>query len=153
MSDIIVTGDIQMTGDGEPYVLMSECQTMGGYPRIGTVIPADLPVLAQAKAGTPIRFEQITLEQADNHGRPDFCGNSCQPDYPRLCAILQRSAICYPIIDQRRDHRLRGLTAVEIKRGVVRNTLSMMLREQSPYAVQPDHRMLDSEQTGSLIQT
>jgi allophanate hydrolase len=40
VSDIIVTGDIQMTGDGEPYVLMSECQTMGGYPRIGTVIPA-----------------------------------------------------------------------------------------------------------------
>ena len=65
VSDIIVTGDIQMTGDGEPYVLMSECQTMGGYPRIGTVIPADLPILAQAKAGTPIRFEQITLEQAD----------------------------------------------------------------------------------------
>jgi allophanate hydrolase len=29
------------------------------------VIPADLPVLAQAKAGTPIRFEQITLKQAD----------------------------------------------------------------------------------------
>ena len=65
VSDIIVTGDIQMTGDGEPYVLMSECQTMGGYPRIGTVIPADLPILAQAKAGTPIQFEQITLEQAD----------------------------------------------------------------------------------------
>jgi allophanate hydrolase len=65
VSDIIVTGDIQMTGDGEPYVLMSECQTMGGYPRIGTVIPADLPILAQTKAGTPIRFEQITLEQAD----------------------------------------------------------------------------------------
>ena len=65
VSDIIVTGDIQMTGDGEPYVLKSECHTMGGYPRIGTVIPADLPILAQAKAGTPIRFEQITLEQAD----------------------------------------------------------------------------------------
>jgi allophanate hydrolase len=65
VSDIIVTGDIQMTGDGEPYVLMSECHTMGGYPRIGTVVPADLPILAQAKAGTPIRFEQITLEQTD----------------------------------------------------------------------------------------
>ena len=38
---------------------------MGGYPRIGTVIPANLPVLAQAKAGSPIRFQQITLEQAD----------------------------------------------------------------------------------------
>lgn len=66
VSDIIVTGDIQMTGTGEPYVLMSECQTMGGYPRIGTVIPADLPILAQAKAGTPIRFQPITLEQADS---------------------------------------------------------------------------------------
>ena len=38
---------------------------MGGYPRIGTVIPVDLSILAQAKAGTPIRFEQITLDQAD----------------------------------------------------------------------------------------
>lgn len=65
VSDIILTGDIQMTGDGMPYVLMSECQTMGGYPRIGTVIPNDLPVLAQSKSGTPIRFEQISLNQAD----------------------------------------------------------------------------------------
>ena len=65
VSDIIVTGDIQMTGNGEPYVLMSECQTMGGYPRIGTVLPADLPILAQAKAGTLMRFDQIILEQAD----------------------------------------------------------------------------------------
>jgi allophanate hydrolase len=65
LSDIIMTGDIQMTGNGEPFVLMSECQTIGGYPRIGSVIPADLSILAQAQAGTPIRFELITLAQAD----------------------------------------------------------------------------------------
>jgi allophanate hydrolase len=65
VSDIIITGDIQMTGNGEPFVLMSECQTIGGYPRIGSVIPADLSILAQAQAGTPIRFELITLAQAD----------------------------------------------------------------------------------------
>ncbi len=35
---------------------MSECQTIGGYPRIGTVLPADLPRLAQAPVGAELRF-------------------------------------------------------------------------------------------------
>lgn len=65
LSEIITPGDIQMTGAGEPYVLLFECQTTGGYPRIGTVIPCDLPRAAQAPAGAPIRFEFISLEQAD----------------------------------------------------------------------------------------
>ena len=63
-SDLIVPGDVQMTGDGIPYVLMAECQTMGGYPRIGSVIPADLPRLAQATPGTKLRFTPITVEEA-----------------------------------------------------------------------------------------
>ncbi|WP_340287671.1 urea amidolyase [Sulfitobacter pontiacus] len=64
LSEVIVPGDIQITGDGAPFVLMGECQTTGGYPRIGTVIPRDLPRVAQAASGTAIRFEFITLEQA-----------------------------------------------------------------------------------------
>ncbi len=64
-SDFIAPGDIQMTGDGRPYVLMSECQTLGGYPRIGTVIAADLPRLAQAQAGEALEFQAVTLEEAD----------------------------------------------------------------------------------------
>ncbi len=64
VSEVIVPGDIQITGDGAPFVLMCECQTTGGYPRIGTVIPCDLPRIAQAQAGTPIRFEFIGLDQA-----------------------------------------------------------------------------------------
>ena len=63
LSEIISPGDIQITGDGAPYVLMAECQTTGGYPRIGTVIPPDLPKVAQALPGTALRFEFITLEQ------------------------------------------------------------------------------------------
>ncbi len=59
LSEIIVPGDIQMTGDGQPFVLMSECQTTGGYPRIGTVLPCDLPLIAQAPLGTPIRFQYV----------------------------------------------------------------------------------------------
>ena len=66
LSDIIIPGDIQMTGDGKSYVLLPECQTTGGYPRIGTVIPADLPKIAQTAAGSEIRFEFVTLEEAIN---------------------------------------------------------------------------------------
>lgn len=64
VSEVIVPGDIQITGDGAPFVLMCECQTTGGYPRIGTVLPCDLPRVAQAQTGAPIRFEFVTLEEA-----------------------------------------------------------------------------------------
>lgn len=64
LSEIIVPGDIQMTGDGRPFVLLPECQTTGGYPRIGTVIPCDLPRVAQAPAGAPLRFAFVSREEA-----------------------------------------------------------------------------------------
>jgi len=64
VSEVITEGDIQITGDGAPYVLMCECQTTGGYPRIGTVIACDLPRVAQAAAGAPLRFRFITPDDA-----------------------------------------------------------------------------------------
>ena len=64
LSDVITTGDIQVAGDGTPYVLMAEAQTTGGYPRIGTVIACDLPRIAQAPAGKELRFEFVPLDQA-----------------------------------------------------------------------------------------
>ena len=42
---------------------MAECQTTGGYPRIGTVLPCDLPRVAQAPAGASLRFDFVTLEE------------------------------------------------------------------------------------------
>lgn len=64
VSEVIVPGDIQVTGDGTPYVLLAESQTTGGYPRIGTVLPCDLPLLAQAAAGAELHFRFIPLEEA-----------------------------------------------------------------------------------------
>ncbi len=64
VSEVILPGDIQITGDGAPYVLMCECQTTGGYPRIATVLPADLPKVAQASVGAPLLFQFVTLEEA-----------------------------------------------------------------------------------------
>lgn len=64
VSEVTVPGDIQLTGDGAPFVLMCECQTTGGYPRIGTVIPCDLPRAAQAPAGAKVSFEFIDMDAA-----------------------------------------------------------------------------------------
>lgn len=64
VSEVISEGDVQITGDGAPYVLMCECQTTGGYPRIGTVIPSDLPRVAQAAVGAPLKFRFVTLDEA-----------------------------------------------------------------------------------------
>lgn len=64
LSEAIVPGDIQITGDGAPFVLLAECQTTGGYPRIGTVLPCDLPRLVQAPAEAALRFQFVTLEAA-----------------------------------------------------------------------------------------
>lgn len=70
-SDTIGPGDLQMTGDGLPFVLMAECQTIGGYPRIGRVVPADLPLIAQAAPGAQLRFRRLPTDQADALYRND----------------------------------------------------------------------------------
>lgn len=64
VSQAVVYGTIQVPPDGQPIVLMSERQTIGGYPQIGHVISADLPVLARAWPGTRIHFREVTLDEA-----------------------------------------------------------------------------------------
>ncbi|WBU52667.1 biotin-dependent carboxyltransferase family protein [Paracoccus sp. SCSIO 75233] len=64
LSEIVQPGDIQVTGDGTPFVLMAECQTTGGYPRIATVLPCDLPIVAQAPPGTGLRIRLIERDAA-----------------------------------------------------------------------------------------
>lgn len=50
---------------------MCGCQTTGGYPRIGTVLPADLPRVAQAPAGAALRFRLVGLDEAVDIERAD----------------------------------------------------------------------------------
>jgi allophanate hydrolase subunit 2 len=64
VSDAIVPGDIQILGDGVPIVLMRDHQPTGGYPRIATVVSADLDRFAQMRPGAPVRFRPVTLEHA-----------------------------------------------------------------------------------------
>jgi biotin-dependent carboxylase-like uncharacterized protein len=55
-SEGIVLGAIQVPADGQPLVFLADHPTTGGYPVIAVVDRADLPLLAQARPGTPIRF-------------------------------------------------------------------------------------------------
>ena len=64
VSDAIVPGDIQILGDGTPIVLMRDHQPTGGYPRIGTIISADLDRLAQLRPGHDVSFQPVTVEHA-----------------------------------------------------------------------------------------
>jgi biotin-dependent carboxylase-like uncharacterized protein len=65
VSDGIVTGAIQVPGSGLPIVLMVDHQTIGGYPKIATVISADIPIVGRRKPGRPIRFIAVDVHQAE----------------------------------------------------------------------------------------
>jgi allophanate hydrolase len=64
VSDGVAPGAIQVPANGQPIVLLADGQTVGGYPKIATVISADLPRLAHLRPGTRVRFESVDLETA-----------------------------------------------------------------------------------------
>lgn len=65
LSEAVAFGTIQVPPDGNPIVLMADRQTTGGYPKIGQVITADLPVMAQLKPGDSIYFKEINHSEAE----------------------------------------------------------------------------------------
>ncbi len=64
LSTPVIRGGIQINGAGAATVLLADHQTTAGYPRIGTVISADLPRFAQIRPGTPMRFAAVTAAEA-----------------------------------------------------------------------------------------
>jgi antagonist of KipI len=64
MSSGVLPGTVQLLPNGQPLLLMADCQTTGGYPRILQVVEADLPRLAQMGAGESFVFEIVDFEEA-----------------------------------------------------------------------------------------
>lgn len=64
VSEPVAVGCIQLPTDGLPIVLLADAQTVGGYARLGYVIAADLPRLAQAGPGAVLAFTTIGLDEA-----------------------------------------------------------------------------------------
>lgn len=63
ISEGLISGSIQVPGDGKPIIILGETVT-GGYRKIATVASADLPLLGQIKPGDKIKFAAISLEEA-----------------------------------------------------------------------------------------
>ncbi len=63
ISEGLISGAIQVPGDGKPIIILTELVT-GGYTKIATVISTDLTKVAQLKPGDRVRFETISIEKA-----------------------------------------------------------------------------------------
>jgi len=64
-SEGIIKGSIQVPGDGNPIVLASEHPTIGGYPKIATVVISDLFKLVQLEEGSGLSFEEVEVDVAE----------------------------------------------------------------------------------------
>ena len=69
VSDGAALGSIQVPGNGQPLVLLADRGTTGGYPKIATVITADLPRFSQTPVGGRIRFVAVPIEEAQAEAR------------------------------------------------------------------------------------
>jgi 5-oxoprolinase (ATP-hydrolysing) subunit C len=57
-------GGLQVPSDGQPIMLLADRATTGGYPRIATVIGADIAAAGRLTAGMKVRFEEVSREDA-----------------------------------------------------------------------------------------
>ena len=69
ISEGISFGAIQVPSDGQPIILLKDRQTIGGYPKIGSVLAIDCFKLSQVKANTKIRFSEISIDEATKKTR------------------------------------------------------------------------------------
>jgi len=65
-SEGLIKGVIQVPADGNPIIMLSDHGTIGGYPKIATVISADYDRLTQLTPGSKIKFKSVELEEAEN---------------------------------------------------------------------------------------
>ena len=82
VSDGIATGAIQVPGSGQPILLLADHQTTGGYPKIATVISADIPVVGRRRPGDSIRFNAVDVAEAERLRRQQ------EADFQALVASL-----------------------------------------------------------------
>ena len=64
VSEAVTPGTLQVPPSGKPILLLGDCQTIGGYPKIAHVITVDLPIAAQLWPGDAVRFHQVSLAEA-----------------------------------------------------------------------------------------
>ena len=63
ISEGITFGAVQIPPDGQPIILLKERQTIGGYSKIGSVLPSDCYMLTQMSIGSSVRFEVVSVDE------------------------------------------------------------------------------------------
>jgi allophanate hydrolase len=106
VSDAIMTGAIQVPGSGQPILLLADHQTTGGYPKIATVISADLPAVGRRRPGDTLRFAAVTVETAEA---------LCRDAERRLIGMLTR----LELVTARAGIDLRSLYDANLISGVI----------------------------------
>ncbi len=106
VSDAIATGAIQVPGSGQAILLLADHQTTGGYPKIATVVSADLPVVGRCRPGDTLRFTAVTVEAAEE---------LCRDAEREVAALVARLE---PVVD-REGFDLGSLYAGNLISGVV----------------------------------
>ncbi len=64
ISDGIAFGAVQVPSHGRPIVMLADRQTTGGYAKIGTIATVDIPKLVQRPPGSKVRFERVSVQEA-----------------------------------------------------------------------------------------
>ena len=64
LSEAVAPGTMQVPPNGQPILLLGDCQTIGGYPKIAHVITVDLPIAAQLSTGDKVQFRETSLAEA-----------------------------------------------------------------------------------------
>ena len=97
ISDGIALGAVQVPNHGRPIIMLADRQTTGGYAKIGTVASVDIPKLVQCKPGRAIRFEEISVQEAQA-----ACRKEAQ-EMRSLAKVVKRP--CYGGVSPRRTAR------------------------------------------------
>jgi antagonist of KipI len=66
VSAAVCPGTFQIPPQGQPILLMADCATTGGYPKVAHVASADLPLAGQLRPGDCVRLRDISLAEAHN---------------------------------------------------------------------------------------
>jgi antagonist of KipI len=64
LSEAVAPGTVQVPPNGKPILLLNDCQTIGGYPKLAHVITVDLAIAAQLRPGDTVRFREVSLNDA-----------------------------------------------------------------------------------------
>ena len=84
----VLPGTVQVPPSGDPIVLLADAQTIGGYPVLGQVIAADLPLAGQLRPGDTVRWQRVTLEEAHDSFR------TAEAAFDRLRGRISRRSAC-----------------------------------------------------------